>query len=52
MYAALTGSVVTALLAAPIPLPEWLRPWLVVVSILATAVTTALVKNKPQEAQS
>lgn len=46
MYAALGGSILTALLAAPIPLPEVLRPWLVVLSVIATAVTTAVVENK------
>lgn len=47
MYAALIGSAVTALLAAPIPLPDSVRPWLVIVSVLATAVATAAVENKP-----
>lgn len=49
MYAALVGTIVTALLTAPIPLPEWLRMPLVVLSIVATAVTTWRIPNKPAQ---
>ena len=48
MYAALAGTVLTALMAAPVPLPEWLGPWLVCLSIVATAVATWRIPNKSE----
>lgn len=49
MYAALAGTVLTALLSAPIPLPDSVRPWLVALSIVATAVATWAIPNKPSQ---
>lgn len=46
-YAALLGSVLTALLSAPIPLPEAARPWLVAASVVVTAIATFAIPNKP-----
>ena len=46
-YAAFLGVVLTAALSAPIPLPEWLRPYLVLLSVIATAVATWAIPNKP-----
>lgn len=48
-YAALVGSVVTALLAAPVPLPDAWRPWLVVAAVVATVVATWAIPNRPAE---
>jgi hypothetical protein len=50
MYAALAGTALTALLSAPIPLPESIRPWVVIISVIATAVATAAIPNKPPAA--
>ena len=47
MYAALAGAVLTALVSLPIPALDAIRPYLVIASVVVTAVTTALVTNKP-----
>jgi hypothetical protein len=46
-YAAFVGVLLTAALSAPVPLPESIRPWLVLVSVIATAVATWAIPNKP-----
>lgn len=48
-YAAFIGAVLTAALSAPIPLPESVRPWLVLASVVATAVATWAIPNTPPQ---
>jgi hypothetical protein len=49
MYAALAGAVLTAILSAPIPMLDPVRPYLVVASVIVTALATAFVENKPAQ---
>lgn len=50
-YAALIGGVVTAILGIPdVPLPDSVRPWLMLASALCTAVATFAIPNTPADA--
>jgi len=50
-YAALIGGVITAILGMPdVPVPDAVRPWLMLASAACTAVATFAIPNKPAEA--
>lgn len=47
-YAAFVGSVITAVLGMPdLPVPDSVRPWLMLASAVCTAIVTWAIPNKP-----
>lgn len=47
-YATLVGGIITAILGMPdVPLPDSVRPWLMLAGAICTAVVTFAIPNKP-----